>query len=104
MEEELGINAEIGKLLYVNSFIDKSVPKHSVEFFFEILNAEDYVDIDKIKNMQRSHGFEIDDMAWFDKGSDINLLPDYIFADFQNGKFDKENIAKWEVQMIHSER
>ena len=41
LEEELGVRGEIGRLFYVNTFIDEGV--QSVEFFFEIKNAKDYV-------------------------------------------------------------
>src|SRR3989338_2089583 len=42
--EELGIVPEIGRLLYVNNFLDGK-RKQSIEFFFEIINSHDFKDV-----------------------------------------------------------
>ena len=79
--EELGVAPKIGRLLYVNSFSKDN--SHSVEFFFEITNGEDYLDTTKLKGTHRHELFEI---RWIDKNEEINLLPMQLKEDFKNGK------------------
>jgi ADP-ribose pyrophosphatase YjhB (NUDIX family) len=47
--EELGVNAQIGRLFFVNVFNNKPLNKISLEMMFEITNGEDFADLEKIK-------------------------------------------------------
>ena len=78
--EELGVSPVIGHLLYVNTFIDKN-DNHNLDFIFEILNGEDYVDLD---GLERTHAFELDNINWVSRDGDTNFLPKTIINDFKN--------------------
>jgi len=80
--EELGIKPEIGRLLYVSSFIEKEI-KHSIEFMFEITNGEDYLDLD---SLERTHSHELSEIYWASSDEDIFLLPKKIAEDFRDSK------------------
>ena len=90
--EELGISPQIGKLLYINNFIDGR--KQSIEFFFEVLNAHDYRNL---KDVSRTHAYEIVEMCWVAPEDEINILPRSMGEDFRDGK-----IISNEVRYIHS--
>lgn len=79
--EELGVSPVIGNLLYVNTFIDIN-GNHNLDFVFEVLNGEDYVDLDGI---ERTHAFELDKINWVSRNENINFLPKTIINDFKNG-------------------
>ena len=68
--EELGIAPEIGRVLFVNTFV--SVGVQSIEFFFEITNAADYLGLE---NTHRSHAHEIDEYVWVEPGDDVVIRP-----------------------------
>ncbi|TSC69467.1 MAG: DNA mismatch repair protein MutT [Parcubacteria group bacterium Gr01-1014_56] len=80
--EELGIEPKIGKLLYINTFIDKGNVQ-PVEFFFEVINAKEYIDFEKLT---RSHAHELFDICWADITDTIRILPQKIAEDFKNGE------------------
>lgn len=80
--EELGVEPRIGRLLYVNTFLDND-HKQSVEFFFEILNGEDYLDCAKL---DRTHAHELAELAWISPNVDAQLLPRALAQDFKDGK------------------
>ncbi len=90
--EELGVTPEIGRLLYVNNFIDIN-KKQSVEFFFEILNSRDYKNI---KDIVKTHAHEIAEMSWIEPTSTIIILPKILGEDFKN-----EKILSDEVRYIN---
>ena len=72
--EELGVTPQIGRLLYVNNFIEKG-KEQSIEFFFEITNAGDYLDIDKLGG---THSHEIAEMCWIGMNDSRKILPEEI--------------------------
>ncbi|MFH1608876.1 MAG: NUDIX domain-containing protein [Patescibacteria group bacterium] len=86
--EELGVKPEIGRLLYVNSFVKDQ--KHAIEFFFEIINVEDYLDTKKLKNS--THGHEIFEIKWVGKNDGIKILPKGISEDFLSGNLLADNV------------
>src|SRR3989344_2989464 len=47
MVEELGIKPEIGRLLFINTFTQTD-NKQYVEFFFEVKNWVDYLNVEKL--------------------------------------------------------
>lgn len=77
--EELGVNPEIGRLLYVNNFIE-SENKQSIEFFFEVTNGKDFIDSEKLA---RSHAHEISEIYWTTYDEDIKILPKKLADDFK---------------------
>ncbi len=81
--EELGVEPEIGHLLYVNTFIDASNIQ-SIEFFFEVLNGKDYLNTEELF---RSHAHEINKIIWASPTDDIKILPQKFADDFKDGKF-----------------
>ncbi len=74
--EETGIEPVIGKLLYIQQFI-KSSDMEGLEFFFEIKNPEDYVNVDLSKT---SHGEkEIEQIDYIDPSEEkYRVLPAFL--------------------------
>lgn len=78
--EEFGILPELGRLLYINTYINKN---EYVEFFFEIKNGKDYLNID---GLERTHAHELAEVLWVSSDSDIKILPNKFDEDFKNNK------------------
>ena len=79
--EELGIAPDIGKLLYVHTFIQND-DKQTIEFFFEITNDADYL---LHAEKEKTHAHEIDECVWIECTSDVRILPEKIGKDFREG-------------------
>jgi len=79
--EELGVEATLGKLLYINSFIDGDAGTHSVEFFFEVKNGKNFTDTSKLIG---THSHELAGVLWSEKGDGINVLPQIIRTDLDS--------------------
>lgn len=91
--EELGVNPEIGQLLYIYNFIyGDSI--HSVEFFFEITNGHEYKNTENIK---KTHAYEIAEVCWIKSTDTIPLRPQKLWEDFKMGK-----IVSDKVRYIHN--
>ena len=80
--EELGVEPQIGRLLYVNNFTDINQTQ-SVEFFFEIINSADYLDIN---NLNGTHGHELVEICWIGKNDSKIIKPEQVQSDLNNGK------------------
>ena len=78
--EELGVEPKLGRLLYVNNFVQDNV--QSLEFFFEITNGGDYVDCEKL---ERTHAHELAEILWMSPSSNVRILPDRFGKDFAAG-------------------
>lgn len=83
LKEELGVEAKVGPLLYINEF---RYPQgaYSVEFFYWIENAEAFVDAGG--GEQQEH--ELAEFGWFDALDRISLLPKFLeekYADLEHG-------------------
>lgn len=72
--EELGVEPQIGRFLFVNSFIDKK-ENQAIDFFFEVTNGADYKDE---KNLKGTHSFEYNDLYWAEKNDEKIILPKQI--------------------------
>lgn len=71
--EELGINAEIGKLRFINEFFYTG-GSYSLEFFFEITNREDFE-----KELEGSHKeLELEAVEWFDLKNLPEIMPKFL--------------------------
>lgn len=81
MIEELGVAPEIGRLLYINNFMDGDIGQ-SVEFFFEITNGQDYLNIEHLKT---THAHEIAEVCWLEQSGTVPLLPKRLWEDFKTG-------------------
>ncbi|MCX6751999.1 MAG: NUDIX domain-containing protein [Candidatus Nomurabacteria bacterium] len=90
--EELGVNPDIGRLLYINNFMDGDT-KQSIEFFFEITNSHEYKNIDHLK---KTHAYEIAEVCWIKPSDNIPLKPKSLWEDFKKG-----NILSDQVRYIH---
>ncbi len=80
--EELGIIPKIGRLLYINNYIEKETTQ-SIEFFFEIINSNDYINLE---NVERTHSHEIAEIIWVKQNDPIIILPKGFGEDFKLGK------------------
>ena len=76
MIEETGIAPVIGKLLVIQDAILPSHEVQLIEFFFEVKNATDYLDIDFSKT---THGYEVSE-ARFVASDDmsVKILPVFL--------------------------
>ena len=85
--EELGVEPEIGKLLYISTFLDNKKDEY-VEFFFEVKNGKKYLNID---GLERTHAHELAEILWVSPDSDIEILPKQFNKDFKdNNIFERE--------------
>ena len=91
--EELGIVPDIGRLLYVNTFIDARKQTQPTEFFFEVLNGREYLDIG---SATRTHAHELSDVVWVSPADDVIILPQEMSRDFR-----ADAILSDEVRYIH---
>jgi|SRR3989344_7078478 len=80
--EELGVKPEIGRLFYVNIFTQAD-GKQYVEFFFEIKNGVDYLNME---NFARSHSHEIAEIIWVSSTDNVTILPKILAEDFRTGR------------------
>lgn len=88
--EELGVKPDIGKLLYVNTFTgDNTQP---IEFFFEIVNGSDYLDV---KKLEGTHSHELSEIVWVSPTDEVKILPQKLNQDFKEG-----NLLSAEVRYI----
>jgi ADP-ribose pyrophosphatase YjhB (NUDIX family) len=79
--EELGVEPTLGRLFYINNFVDDE-GIHNVEFFFEVTNGGDYEGCEK---RTRSHAHELAEISWAGPADDIKILPKEIADDLRNG-------------------
>lgn len=86
--EELNIEPELGRLLYVHTFIDRNGVQ-PVEFFFEVKNGADFADIKKLKG---THSHELVQILWASPEDGLNILPVKIREDFENRNIVSSNI------------
>jgi len=82
--EELGVRPEIGQLLYINTFNDGET--QASEFFYEITNNLDYINIENLKG---THGFELSKIVWLDRESNEKVFPEGMWQDFKNNNLPK---------------
>lgn len=80
--EELGIEPILGRLLYVNTFMDGE-HKQPFEFFIEVTNGKEFKDTEKFTG---SHSFELAEVLWVKQDTDIRILPIQFASDFKEGK------------------
>ncbi len=80
--EELGVEPKIGRLLYVNTFMDGDRGQ-PVEFFFEVSNGADYKDLEKLSG---THDHEIAEIFWASPTDDVRILPQELAEDFRVGR------------------
>jgi 8-oxo-dGTP diphosphatase len=80
LNEELGVEADIGRLLFVNRFMDREA--QSVEFFFEIKNSADFVGWEK---RARSHADELVSVRWVAPTDEVRILPEAFAVHFRDG-------------------
>jgi ADP-ribose pyrophosphatase YjhB (NUDIX family) len=69
--EELGVEPQIGKLLFINNYVEND-GNQSVEFFFEVTNNKDYINEKELKG---THSFEFNDICWVGKDDEKLILP-----------------------------
>lgn len=79
--EELGVKPTVGRLLYVNNFLDGETTQ-SIEFFFEITNSDDYKNLE---NIPKTHAHEIGEVCWINPTDNIPLKPSGLWEDFKSG-------------------
>ncbi|MFA6353947.1 MAG: NUDIX domain-containing protein [Candidatus Paceibacterota bacterium] len=88
IKEELGVDPEIGRLLYINNFMDGENIQ-SIEFFFEILNSSEYKNIE---NITKTHAHEITETLWVGSSDLVTLRPKELWEDFKTGKIFSDQI------------
>ncbi len=86
LKEELGIDPEVGNLIYINQYIDND--HDYLEFFFEIKNADEYLDLNNLNGKSKD---SITEIVWVSKNDTIKVLPERIFSDIKSGNFPLNN-------------
>ncbi len=84
--EELGVEAEVGRLLFIHTHI-KNNDSHAVEFFFEILNGADFLGH---ADMEKTHAYEIAEVRWIERGERVRILPESFAEHFHNDELFEE--------------
>ncbi|MBP9759889.1 MAG: NUDIX domain-containing protein [Candidatus Pacebacteria bacterium] len=79
--EELGVEPEVGRLLYVHTFTN-SEGKHSVEFLFEVTNGIDFI---HRTDGAGTHAYEIAETVWVSPDAELRILPQRVATDFRTG-------------------
>ena len=79
--EEIGVKPVIGRLLYVQTYLEKEWLQ-TTEFIFEVTNGSDFVGCEKLNP---SHTHEIVERYWASPTDDINILPKAVGAHFREG-------------------
>jgi ADP-ribose pyrophosphatase YjhB (NUDIX family) len=79
--EELGVEPQIGRLLYINNYIDTNSIQ-SIEFFFEIINSDSFIEIDKLGGTHKHELFEI---CWINKNDSNIIYPKKLQSDLNDG-------------------
>jgi ADP-ribose pyrophosphatase YjhB (NUDIX family) len=79
--EELGIEPILGRLLYVNTFMDGN--KQLFEFFIEVTNGKEYRDADAYIGIMTK---ELAEVLWVTHDVDVRILPLGFAKDFREGK------------------
>ncbi|MDP2103541.1 MAG: NUDIX domain-containing protein [Candidatus Gracilibacteria bacterium] len=75
--EELGVKPVIGKLIYTQEFV-RDDGTTTFDFWYEITNGEDFLDVDISKC---SHGFEHDEVGFYrsEDNFDTPVKPDHVW-------------------------
>lgn len=82
IKEELGIEAKVGNLLYIQEYFDKRLQKIYLEFFYHILNDNDFNNIDLAKT---THGQEeIAELGFIDPSINLTLPKFLSHESFEN--------------------
>lgn len=89
LTEEMGVVPELGRLLYVYTFIDKN-SRQSIEFFFEVRNGADFLH----PNPKAPLANELAEIIWAQKEDELSILPEQIQKDLNTGKI-LENSARF---------
>ena len=80
--EELGVAPQIGRLLYTNTFVDSERSVQPIEFFFEVTNAAEYLNL---TGLERTHAHELAEVVWISPTDECNLRPEKLREDFARG-------------------
>ncbi len=91
--EELGIEPEVGRLIYVHKFIKRGTEQETIEFIFEVTNGKDFFEA---KSFSGTHNFEIGETIWVSREDSIQILPEKFGKDFKN-----DNLPKSEPRFIN---
>lgn len=86
--EELGVAPEIGRLLYINTYLEKENIE-TIEFFFEVTNGINYL---KTEDSGRTHANEIAEIYWAKPEDNVRILPAKLNEDFKNGTIISDNV------------
>lgn len=80
--EELGVEPEIGRLLYINTFTEGNSVQ-PIEFFFEVKNGRQYADTE---NLTGTHAHELSEIIWASPYDNVRILPEKLGEEFKIGK------------------
>ena len=86
--EELGVKPDIGRLLYINNYTQTD-NKYHIEFFFEVKNGNDYLNMEKLAP---THAHEIAEIVWVKPTDDIRILPKGLADDLMAGKIISDEV------------
>lgn len=84
--EELGIEPVLGRLLYVNTFMD-GASKQPFEFFIEVTNGKEFRDAESFPGIVSK---ELAEVLWVKPDTKERILPNQFAKDFREGKLIRE--------------
>ncbi len=73
--EETGVEAVVGKLIFVQQYRERQMGQDVIEFFFHITNTKDFENIDLGSS---SHGDEEIEEVGFYNPKEISVLPEFL--------------------------
>ena len=89
LEEEIGVRAKVGDLLYVQQY--RYIDREYVEFFFHCTNPDDFLSIDLSKT---THGEkEVAEVAFVDP-REVKILPEFLANEDYSQVKQSGNITK----------
>ncbi len=81
LKEELGVEAVVGRLLYIHNFVTDKHNIQTIEFLFLIDNPEAFLTL----GTEATHAFEIANVNWLARDAVVNFRPQAVFEDFEKG-------------------
>jgi len=91
LEEELGVKADVGKLVAVFTFNDSKRNNEQVfEFFFLINNPEAFLFHEEL---EKTHDHEIGEVRWVSKGEELDVRTQEMFELWNDGSLGRNEVA-----------
>lgn len=88
LREELGVEAQVGRLLFVHTFYDKE-GRQLFEFLLEVMNGGDFASADCAS---ATHAHELARVEWVAPTDEVSFRPSVVFEHFRQGTLEDERV------------